>query len=127
LYILHKTIFFNKKFVIIIAVCDSSQWQFWVVFLWTVQFNNNLSWSGVWRGLSFGLTKMLENVDHSCLLLSKGGRVFIVFLLVTTICFIVPSFFFQDKWMMIYLVVFWMTAVFLSVLLKSQILNSDGA
>jgi hypothetical protein len=25
LYILHKTIFFNKKFVIIIAVCDSSQ------------------------------------------------------------------------------------------------------
>jgi len=127
LYILHKTIFFNKKFVIKIAVCDSSQWQFWVFSLWTVQFNSNLSWSGVWCGLSFGLTKMLESVNHSCLLLSKDGRVFVVFLLVTTICFIVPSFFFQDKWVMIYLVVFWMTTVFLSALLKSQIVNSDRA
>jgi hypothetical protein len=66
---LTQTIFFNKMFVIKIAVCDCSHWQFWVVFLRTGRFNSDLSWSGVWCGLSFGLTKMLENVDHSCLLL----------------------------------------------------------
>ena len=92
LYILHKTIFFNKKFVTKISVCDCSHWQFWVFSLWIVQFNSYLSWSGVWCGLSFGLTKMLENVNHSCLLLSKDGSVLLSSSLSLPFALLFPSF-----------------------------------